>query len=122
MSKFLQTCGYRYGFLCRFRYDNPKAVRHNSNFQDDGIEASPKKCIQVVNPNSVNCYEQNCLSYFFFYVIIVLMFPILPMRCIGLRIYFPCRENPFCSAKKAESLLYISPRQRLGFICPTLYL
>src|SRR5690606_22718087 len=67
MSMFLQTCGYRFGFLCHFRYDNPKAVRHNSGFQGDEIEASPKKYIQAVNPNLVSCYGQNCLSYFFNY-------------------------------------------------------
>src|SRR5690606_21023745 len=69
-STFLQTCGCRFGFPCHFRYDNPKAVQHNSGFQDDGIEASLKKYIRVVNPNSVNCYEQNCLSYFMFYAIL----------------------------------------------------
>src|SRR5690554_6610015 len=116
MSKFLQTCGYRYGFLCRFRYDNPKAVRHNSNFQDDGIEASPKKCIQVVNLNSVNCYEQNCLSYFY-----VLCYPKIPRRfsqCGALGYaYISLSEKTLCSIHQRLKAFYIfSPKQRLGIL------
>src|SRR5690606_24087034 len=102
-STFLQTCEYRFYRLYPPHNEYPKVFQHNSGFQDDGIEASLKKYIRVVNPNSVNCYEQNCLSYFY-----VLCYPKIPRRC-----HWVCYMLPFQGdfPNASHWVMYIFPFQ-----------
>src|SRR5690606_34430926 len=63
-QKFECKCYRLYLFECV----HLKVALHNLDFQNDEIEASLKKCIQVESLNKVNCYEQNCLSYCYYFL------------------------------------------------------